>query len=193
MSLKIPLFDEPLVIKYKGVYDFDGLYKLIRQWFKERNYDFSEPLYKDKSGGPFGNEIELKLYGEKKITEFIKYHIQLETWKIEMKEFDAKIDGEVKKVTDGRMSVTFTEVAIEFDWQNKFKDPREPEDDADQFEKLKYKFKSNLYGTGLLKNLVTKILRRYYEIKFMGPLEGEAYDLHEKLKKHLGSTSTQLK
>lgn len=170
MVLKISLFEDPLVIKYKGVYDFEGFYRLIRKWFKERNYDFSEPLYKDKTGGALGNEIELKLYGEKKVTEFVKYHIKLETWKIEMKEFDAKIDGETKKVTDGRMFVKITEVAVEFDWQNKFKSG---------------------WQDKLLNFMIGKVLRRYYEIKFMGPLEGEAYDLHEKLKKHLGSTSTQ--
>lgn len=170
MAEKVSLFNDPLIIKYKGIYDYEGFYRLIRAFFKKRGYVFFEPKYKDKVGGPFGNEIELKLEGEKKVTEFVKFYIKLETWHVEMKEFDAKVDDHYKKLTNGRMSVSFKEVAVEFDWQDKFKT---------DFQKK------------LLKWLVFKILKRYYEIKYMGPLEGEAYSLHEEIKKHLALTEAQ--
>ncbi len=36
-------------IKYKGPYDFDGLYKLVHKWIKERRYHLEEKRYKDKN------------------------------------------------------------------------------------------------------------------------------------------------
>ena len=191
MSLPISIFDEVLRLKYKGVLDFEGLYKLIRKWFNERGYDYMEPKYKDKAAGPFGNEVELKMQGEKKVTDFIKYHVQIEIIMIELKEFDAKIDGHVKKVTNGRIFIDIAKVECEFDWQNRFQPAKKPDSD-DLFSVISYNFKEYTSGPRLLKLLVTKLLKRYYEIKYLGPLEAEALDLHEKIKKHMGHTTTEL-
>lgn len=191
MSLKIPLFSDPLIITHKGIYDFEGLYQLLHRHLREKYYDISEPKYKDKSGGFFGNEIEIKIKGEKKVTEFVKYYVTLETWKIEMKEFDAKVDGTVKKVTDGRLKVVITDIIVEFDWQDKFKTGKLKRD-AGEFQKLGHWIKDKLFGEGLLKFLVNKALKRYYEIHYMGPLEGEVLELHEKIKKHLRLTGAEL-
>ncbi|MCF7866869.1 hypothetical protein K9M18_05545, partial [Candidatus Woesearchaeota archaeon] len=73
VSVKVP--DHEVEIRYKGVYDFDGLYKLMRGWLDERRYDFMETLYKDKVAGTLGNKVEIKMTPEMKIDEFVKFKI----------------------------------------------------------------------------------------------------------------------
>lgn len=153
---------KPVEIRYKGIYDYEGLYQLIRKWFDEHNYDFMENKYKDKVGGPFGNEVELKMKPELKVTEFIKYHITVETHFWDVKEFEAEFQGEKKKVTDGRFWIKLS-ASIEFDYTGRFHG----------------KWKT------WLEFLVTKVLRRYYEIKYYDQLKYDVYGLQKQMKEHL--------
>lgn len=162
MSLTIDAVPKNSVqIRYKGKYDFEGLYRLIRSWLDERRYDFMETLYKDKVAGPFGNEVELKLDPELKVNEFIKFHIHIETKFFDVKEFEAELHGKKKRICEGRFVLWFG-ANVEFDYTEKYK---------------KYE--------GLLNFLVTKILKRYYEVKYIDVLTYDLYDLHAKIKKFL--------
>ncbi len=162
MSFEEPVMD-PLDLRYKGIYDLDGIYKLMRQWLDERRYDFMEKIYKDKVGSPFGNEVEHEMIPELKVNDFIKFHITIVTKFYDYKEFEAVIDGEKKKVSDGRFFIKIS-ASIEFDYQNKFKT---------DFEKK------------LLKFLIKTLLVRYYEFKYYDKLAYDVYDLHAKLKKFI--------
>ena len=66
------------MLRYKGVFDFDGLYKMMHAWLISKRYEFHETKYKDKVSTPFGNEIEVEWTGEKKINEFVKQKIVIE-------------------------------------------------------------------------------------------------------------------
>ena len=102
MSYTKNILDKHLEIRYRGVFSFDDVYKTVRHWIDERRYDFMEGLYKDKVDTPFGNEVEIEMQPELKVTEFIKYHIYFTSKFTGVKEFTANINGEQKKVTDGR-------------------------------------------------------------------------------------------
>jgi hypothetical protein len=67
-----PLTDQPPIIRYTGVFDYDKLYKSITKWFKLKGYDFQEKKYVHK-----GKELEFEWYGEKKITEYYKYEVEV--------------------------------------------------------------------------------------------------------------------
>lgn len=162
MSLKESVMD-PLDLRYKGLYDLDGIYKLIRQWLDDRRYDFMEKIYKDKAASPFGNEVEHDMVPELKVNEFIKFHIHIVTKFFDYKEFEAEIDGEKKMVSDGRFFIKLS-AEIEFDYQNRFKS---------DFQKK------------LLKFLVKTLLVRYYEFKYYDKLTYDLYDLQAKLKKFI--------
>lgn len=127
----------------------------------ERRYDFMETLYKDKVSGPFGNETELKMKPELKVNEFIKFNISVETKFYDVKEFEAEHHGGKKMVNNGKFILWFG-ATVEFDYSNKFKN-----------------------HPWLLNFLVTKILRRYYEFKYIDVLTYDLYDLHAKIKKFL--------
>ena len=164
MSLNVKDMMKPTEIRYKGIYDFDGLYKLIRGWLDNRRYDYMEKRYKDKVSTPFGNEVEIEMEPELKVTEFIKFHIYIASHFYDVKEFEAEIDGEKKLVTDGKFFMNFNGW-IEFDYTGKFDDKP--------------------FSKWLLKFLVEKVLRRYFEFKYYDRLTYDVYDLQAQVKKFL--------
>ena len=63
------------VIRYKGIFDFDGLYKFIVQWIKNHDFDFYEKKIIDKP--PY------KIYyleGRKKVSFYIMHLLLPELW-----------------------------------------------------------------------------------------------------------------
>lgn len=154
---------DKLLIRYKGTYDFDGMYKLIRGWIDAHKYDFMEKVYKDKSSGISGNEIEHKMEIEKKVTEFIKYKMAIETHFWDVKEFEATIDGEKKLVTNGKLQISISATII-FDYSDRFKKP---------------------FQVKLRDFLIDNLLSNYYSLKYYTQLSGEAYGLHQAIKTFL--------
>ena len=87
-------------IKYRGVFDYDGLYKYIVQWIKDHDFDFYEKKVWDYP--PY--KIH-KLEGRKK-ENFISMFIMLpEIWVWEAKPVEIIRDGKVKKLTEARVKV----------------------------------------------------------------------------------------
>lgn len=163
MSINIKDITPTVDVRYKGIYDLDGLYKMIRGWFDARRYDYMEKRYKDKVGGPFGNEVEIEMRPELKVTDFIKFHIEVNTHMWEVKEFEAEIDGKKKLVTDGRFFIKLN-CWIEFDYQGKIKT---------NFQKK------------LINFMIKKVLRRYFEIKWYDKITYDLYNLQAEIKKFL--------
>ena len=156
IEVKIPKIE----IRHKGIYDLDTIYKTIRKWFKVREYDYNEKRYKDKKAD-YGNEVEHVMQGEIKITDFVKFNIEIETKFYGVKEFDGEIAGEKRKVNKGQFCITLTGAAT-YDYKNNFGGPT-----AQKFLKL----------------LVTKILKNYYDVKYTNKLYYEIYNLQTELKK----------
>jgi len=136
---------------------------MMRGWLDVRRYDYMEKKYKDKVSGPFGNEVEIQMRPELKVTEFIKFHIEVDTHMWEVKEFEAEIDGQKKQVTDGRFFIKLN-CWIEFDYQDRFKTG---------FQKK------------LLEFMITKVLKRYFEIKWYDRLNYDLYNFQAEIKKFL--------
>ena len=65
-----------IFIMYKGLYDFDKLYKAIEDWFNVYQYEYHEKQFKNKEYN-VGDELEIKLSGDKKVDEYAKYVIEL--------------------------------------------------------------------------------------------------------------------
>src|SRR3989344_2281890 len=53
-------------IKFRGLYDLDGLYRFIANWLRQRRYEVHETLYKAKPP-----ELEIRLRAERKKTGFV--------------------------------------------------------------------------------------------------------------------------
>jgi len=100
---KLPI--EKHIIRYKGIYDFDGLYNLIVQWMKARRYWFHETKYKHKIPLPTGAEQEITFTGTKDVTEFYQHNIVVDFHIWDMTEVEVEIDGEKKILTNARMEI----------------------------------------------------------------------------------------
>lgn len=65
-----------LQIRKSGVFDLDKLYQEMTNWFGDNKYDFNEDVHSDKHKDR-GKEIIIVWSGEKKVTDYIKYNIEV--------------------------------------------------------------------------------------------------------------------
>lgn len=69
--------EDTITVQHSGVFDFNGLYRLLRKWFKQCKYHFTEPAYKDlREEG--GRNVKLKWIAKRKITDYARYVIETE-------------------------------------------------------------------------------------------------------------------
>jgi hypothetical protein len=163
MSLPIPAYEKEIEIRYKGVYDLDGIYKTIRGWLDARRYDYMENIHKDKSTNPWGNEVEWEMKPELKVDGFIKYEIYIRTKFYDVKEFESIQHGHKRMVTDGRFWIEITGL-VRFDYKDKFE--------------------SN-FAKNLLELLIKRIFWRYYRVHHIEKLYKDMFNLHLELKKFM--------
>ncbi|MBC8501188.1 MAG: hypothetical protein H8D38_05510 [DPANN group archaeon] len=107
------------VVKFKGEYDWGGLYALIMNWLMERKYETHDKRYKEKIAGPAGAEIKSDIYGEKRHTSYTKLWISFRIRGFDYIEKEKIINGKKRMMTGGRIAIRII-TEVEFDWQNVF-------------------------------------------------------------------------
>jgi hypothetical protein len=166
---KIDILDAPLFIRYKGVFDFEGLYRMMHAWLVNKRFIFHENLYKDKVYTPFGNELEIKWKAEKKVTEYVKEYVDVHFHLWDFSEVEVIKEGKKVKMTKSRMEIKF-EASLELDYSKKFSK-------GGKFAKKLGEFYQN------------KVIYWDWRIKYADSLTYSLYDLHAKVKKYLGLAS----
>ena len=116
--MKLDTVPELISLKYKGVFDFGALYKMVRSWFAEREFDFEEGRYKHKEKD-VGAEIELNWYAYRSVTEFFQERIDMHFHMWDIKEVEIIKNGKKKKVFKGRLMVEVKGI-VELDYNNQF-------------------------------------------------------------------------
>lgn len=102
-------------IRFKGIMDFDGLFRFIYGWLKGKGYLVQEKKYSEKA------ELEIKWDAEKDVTDYYRYRIVIEFlgWdlgKIEMIDEKTKL----KRILDtGRIEIKI-KGAVEEDYHNEW-------------------------------------------------------------------------
>ncbi len=106
------------VIKYKGLFNYSGFLQGIRGWFSSNDYLWQEDLNKYRASSD-GGEHEVKMVGERKINEYIKYKISvwIRAWNI--KEVEVIQHGEKVKMTDARVYIEI-DTSYDTDYQELF-------------------------------------------------------------------------
>lgn len=156
---------EPVLIRYNGVFDFEGLYRMIHAWLINKRFEFHENRYKDKVFSPFGNELEIEWVAEKKVTEFVKEYITVYFHLWDFSEVDIIKDGKKHKMTKSRMEIKL-DAKLELDYNQKFA-------------------KGNAFIKNLGKFYLNKVIYWEWRIKYADALTYNMYDLHHKIKKYL--------
>ena len=88
------------IIKYKGIFNFDGLYKFMINWIKDHDFDFYETKIWDYP--PYRIH---KMMGRKKVNYFAMFLLLPELWIWEQKDVEIVKNGKVKKLTEARMKI----------------------------------------------------------------------------------------
>lgn len=71
------------IIEYKGIFDLEGLYKMIIKWLQDRSYEFHEKTYKHKPG-MVGKEQEMKWEAWQKYNDYVRFwfDVYIHVWDI---------------------------------------------------------------------------------------------------------------
>lgn len=106
-------------LRYKGLFDFDGLYAAVIDWAKNYGYMWHEIDYKHKVPSPKGAEQEWKWELTLNVTNYIRYTITFILHGWEMMEMDVDVNGKKKSLTSGMLYI-WIDGKINSDWQKKF-------------------------------------------------------------------------
>ena len=121
MSRKYP--EKPLKItrlRYKGIVDFDGLYKMMHGWFGEREYDFLERRFKRKERAE-GDEYEINWEAWREVTDFVQNWVTIYFHVWDYREVEIIKDGKKKKVGKCRMLIDFS-FWLTLDYEDRWED-----------------------------------------------------------------------
>ncbi len=116
LSMQQPIDTPILTLRYSGLFDYDGLYRLVVEWMKQQGYWYHEGVYKHKVPLPTGAEQELEAYGEKEVTELVKFRIDVKFHFWDLLEMEIMKDGQKTIVSSARLEIIFAGKVIP-DWQ----------------------------------------------------------------------------
>lgn len=156
---------DPLLLRYTGVFDFEGLYRMMHAWIINKRFLFHETRYKDKVFTPFGNELEIQWESEKKVTEYIREWVVVYFHLWDFSEVEVIKDGKKTKMTKSRMLIKL-DAELEMDYTKKFQGKGE-------FAKKLGSFYQN------------KVIYWEWRLKYADVLMYSLFDLHHKIKKYL--------
>lgn len=119
MVKKFDLFPHVANLKLSGIFDFDGLYQIMHEWFVDQKYYFEETLYKHKVPSPAGAEEHIRWKGWRKITEYVMFTIEVTIILYDMKEIEVIKNGQKKKLTKARLTIDYSGY-VDADYGNRF-------------------------------------------------------------------------
>jgi hypothetical protein len=107
------------VVKINGIFDFEGLYRAMHDWFIDMKYYFEENLYKHKVPSPAGAEQHIRWSGWRKIDAYIQFNIFIYIILRDMKEIEVIKNGKKRRLTKARMTMEFRG-RIDADYSGRF-------------------------------------------------------------------------
>jgi len=114
--------DDQLMIRYKGILDLDGLYRVIYNWFDARKFEWHEPNYKDKHPTS-GGEQEIKIFAFRNDTDFIRINYNLYIHAYELEPITVTKEEKKKHLEKGRFLITI-QASFEYDYENRWEDTK---------------------------------------------------------------------
>lgn len=122
MAVPPSKYDMPITyIRHRGFFDYSKLLHAIRGWFVQDDFDsLNIPMHKQKSISPMGVDHDFKIRGDKKVTEYVKFHIEVFVRLFNIRDVEIIQDGKKIKLQDAQLIIEIIP-SIEFDWQGRFK------------------------------------------------------------------------
>lgn len=151
-------------LRYKGVFDWNKLYRGMVGWFGQQGYFFNEELYKQKYP-----ETEIEWAAKRKVDDYYLYEIKIKFHMWDLQDVEVVREGEKKVMQSGRMKITFKATVVT-DYSGRW--------DTTPFKKW------------LEKVYTSTIIKRDIEFKHLATLYYTLYRLHEHAKELLGMETT---
>lgn len=143
------------IIRYKGVFDWSGLYRYCKFWIEDNRYKFHEKRYKHK-----WDEIEVDIQGERKLDEMHRNYIDIGFHIWNYKEIEVIENGKKVKRGTGRVEVKIhTDVQVDY---------------SGRFNEGKF--------AQLLGNWWMTIRSKEFEANYLEKYTYEVYRLHQEIK-----------
>lgn len=161
MSEKKLVIDQ-LKLTYEGIFDLNGLYRMIDSWFYEKGYDKWE-LKNYEQVMPHGKDITIELLPWKKITDYFKNTIRIRINGVGIKDIEVEKKGVKLKLNQGKIMMIF-DGYLESDYEHRW-------------EKKPYFF--------LIRTVFDKYLFKRYFNKFEKWLINDVYDIHGRIQRFL--------
>jgi hypothetical protein len=128
-------------LKFKGIMDYPGLFKVIRRWYVDQGYEFHQDTLKHKLPSPAGYAQEIKISGWKKVNEYSKFNIKIYMHVFDIKEVEVVKEGKKTKLQHVRLQMEITP-SVDVDYASRFGGSRLLQELQDFF--LKYVYKEEI-------------------------------------------------
>ena len=99
VSEKLPQF---VYVRYKGVFDFTALWKLIMDWFESKGFEVQENKSK-RNLRTTGEELETQMTGWRNVTDYYRFQIVVYQKYWDAQYIDVIKDGKKQKMIKARI------------------------------------------------------------------------------------------
>lgn len=106
-------------IKHKGVFNLSEILQGIIGFLEKDAFKVHYPKHKYKVPSPKGGEHEIKIYGERKINEYVKFKIDVFMRVFDFKEVEMLKEGKKVMMNTGRIAVEISG-SMTLDFENRF-------------------------------------------------------------------------
>jgi hypothetical protein len=93
-------------LDYEGIFSVAELYKMIDEWFEEKNYDKREIKNVERVSHD-SKYIEIEIMPWKKISDYAKYELRLRFFMTDIKDVEVDKDGVKVKLNQGKLQIVF--------------------------------------------------------------------------------------
>ncbi len=104
--------------KYTGIWDFEGVYRFVYDWFIDKGYKIIEKGYTEKIK-PGGKEIEIHWDAKRKISDYFRFVIKSDWLILGMSEVEVQKENAKVKMNKGYIEIKFTAV-LEKDYEHRW-------------------------------------------------------------------------
>lgn len=119
----MPIVDLPsTIIQNNGFFDPDALSDAIRDWYLSNKYFVELPSYKFEILET-GKKYDQEWTAKKKVTEYVRFHVNVTVRVHDMNEVEIIKDGQKIKTTEGKVFILVAP-KLELDWQKRFEDKK---------------------------------------------------------------------
>ena len=106
-------------VKYSGIFDFEGLMKLMRGWIINQGYEFHENSVKYKVPSPKGAEQEFVWWGWRKVNSYMKFHMDVWLKFNDLHDVEVVREGKKEKLQSSTFQIEIS-ARLELDWGSRF-------------------------------------------------------------------------